>query len=82
MTTSAPVAVCGGCTARWHSRSLCHCGACHRSFQNSDVFDRHRLNTGEHGRCEDPAFLPEKRKGWLRMQLVDGVWREPSRWAA
>lgn len=82
MTASTPLAVCGGCPARWQSRSLAHCGSCHLSFQNADLFDRHRLTQGQHGACEDPSSLPARRKGWLRSQLVDGVWREPARWVA
>lgn len=71
--TGTALAVCGGCPARWRSRRLAHCGACHRSFGSVQLFDRHRLGYGEHGRCEDPAYLQSH-----RMTRVDGVWRE--RW--
>lgn len=70
-TSSTPAAVCGGCPARWQSKALAHCAGCHRSFGNTDLFDRHRLGYGEHGRCEDPGFL-----NGHRMALVDGVWRD------
>jgi len=69
--TGTPLAVCGGCTAKWRSKRLAHCGGCHRSFGSVSLFDRHRLGYGEHGRCEDPAFLMRH-----RMVEVDGVWRE------
>lgn len=69
--TAVYTAVCGGCTARWRSRRLAHCGACHRSFGSVQLFDRHRLGYGEHGRCEDPGYLQSH-----RMALVAGVWRE------
>jgi hypothetical protein len=72
--TGTPLAVCGGCTATWRSKRLAHCGGCHRSFGSVSLFDRHRLGYGDHGRCEDPAFLMRH-----RMALVDGVWREPAR---
>jgi hypothetical protein len=72
--TGTALAVCGGCPARWRSRRLAHCGACHRSFGSVQLFDRHRLGYGEHGRCEDPAFLQRH-----RMALSDGVWRELAR---
>lgn len=75
-----PKAVCGGCSATWQSLALAHCGACHRSFGSVDLFDRHRLGYGEHGRCEDPLFLPRMKGGQPRMvQDIAGVWREPGR---
>lgn len=72
--TGTASAVCGGCSATWRSRRLAHCGACHRSFGSVQLFDRHRLGYGEHGRCEDPAFLQRH-----RMTLTDGVYREVAR---
>lgn len=80
MASSIPVAVCGGCTARWQSWSLAHCASCHESFSSPSLFDRHRLHQGEHGRCEHPSVLPAKRGGTDRMVNVRGVWREPARW--
>lgn len=74
VTGTPALAVCGGCSARWRSRRLAHCGGCHRSFGSVQLFDRHRLGYGEHGRCEDPAFLQRH-----RMALTDGVWRELAR---
>ncbi len=68
--TGVPLAVCGGCPARWRSRRLAHCGLCHRSFGSVDLFDRHRLGYGDHGRCEAPEFLQQH-----RMRLVDGVYQ-------
>lgn len=65
---STPLAVCGGCTARWRSKNLAHCGACHHSFGSVDLFDRHRVSDAHHGKCSPP-----RRRG---VTLVDGVWRE------
>lgn len=74
-----PHASCGGCSARWQSMALAHCGACHESFGSVDLFDRHRLARGEHGVCEYPSYLPARKGAQLRMIKVDGVWREPGR---
>lgn len=58
----------------WRDKRLAHCSGCHRTFGSVDLFDRHRLSHGDHGRCESPGFLMAH-----RMRLVDGVWRGPER---
>jgi hypothetical protein len=60
---------CGGCADRWSGLSRAHCGACHRTFNGSGLFDKHR----QRGRCVDPAELLLN-SGYRAMYQTDGVW--------
>jgi len=71
---------CGGCTATWTALGTAHCGACHRSFSTVGLFDAHRSQYGERGRCLDPATLTVRRgphAGQPIMVLRDGIWSRP-----
>jgi hypothetical protein len=64
---------CNGCGAVWSGLSACHCSACHRTFAGIGLFDRHRDQHGERGKCVDPATLT---KG-TPIVFRDGMWRGP-----
>jgi len=61
---------CPRCPAAWTGTSICHCGACHRTFSGVRLFDLHRRG----GRCSDPVDA----RGELRVDEA-GVWRFPER---
>jgi len=64
---------CPRCPAVWQGvETICHCGACCRTFAGVGLFDQHRDHNGEHGRCLDPATVPE-------LHYRDGMWRGPER---
>ncbi len=69
---------CGGCTATWTALGTAHCGACHRSFSTVGLFDAHRSQYGERGRCLDPATLTVRSGGRRALlELRDGLWCGP-----
>jgi hypothetical protein len=55
---------CAGCANRWYGIERAHCTACHRTFADADLFDRHRV---EHD-CVNPVRL-----GMVKHQKT-GVW--------
>lgn len=58
------------CGKEWSGTRACHCGGCHETFSGIALFDKHRSQYGEHGRCLDPATL-------AGVELRDGVWSRP-----
>lgn len=64
-----PAITCPRCPAVWTGTSICHCGACHRTFSGIKLFDNHRRG----GRCTDPV----DQRNVLRCEA--GVWRYPER---
>ena len=70
---------CGGCDAKWTGVAAAHCAApgCHRTFSGPTAFDKHRVGTGERGRCSDPADLVNARTGAPVLEFRDGMWRGP-----
>ena len=65
---------CGRCTTQWSGWGRAHCSGCHRTFNTTNLFDRHRRLHGEHGFCLDPATIDSK-DGPLR--FISGVWCGP-----
>lgn len=59
-----------GCGASWTGVSRCHCSGCHRTFSGSVLFDRHRSQYGERGKCLDLDGFPD-------IELRDGIWSYP-----
>ena len=55
---------CAGCGARWYGIDRAHCPACHRTFADADLFDRHRVDD----ECVNPVRL-----GMVKHQKT-GVW--------
>jgi hypothetical protein len=55
---------CAGCGNRWYGIDRAHCTACHRTFADIDLFDRHRVDHD----CRNPAGL-----GMIKHQKT-GVW--------
>lgn len=67
------------CGARWAGKAAAHCSACHQTFSGATMFDRHRSNVGERGKCLAPGRLVNTKTGERVMYLIDGVWRaEPN----
>ncbi len=57
---------CGTCGAQWFGLDRAHCSGCHETFDDSELYDAHRLNAA----CVPPASLGLVRnKGgiWLRL---------------
>jgi len=63
-------ASCGGCGEVWRGVGIAHCGACHRSFGASSLFDRHRRRDN----CVDPVDILDQ-QGYMFMRLIEGIWR-------
>lgn len=62
-------ATCGGCDSTWAGETRrAHCSACHRTFSNAKLFDRHRkgLNFARANRC----YSPEE----MALTFIDGTW--------
>lgn len=64
---------CLRCSARWNGTTTAHCAGCHATFTGPSAFDRHRVLTGEHGRCRDAAAL-----GLVDAGRAYPCWRWPS----
>lgn len=64
---------CSGCGTWWTAQGIAHCGACHRTFAGVGLFDRHRDQHGDRGKCLDPAAIA---KG-SPMEFRSGAWRGP-----
>lgn len=68
---------CGGCDQTWTATGAAHCGACHRLFSTTTLFDKHRSAKGEHGSCLAPTQIVNRRTGERVMFFRDGMWRGP-----
>lgn len=69
---------CNGCQHTWTATGAAHCAGCHTApFATARLFDIHRSAAGEHGGCQDPTTLRNKRTGERLMFLRDGMWRGP-----
>jgi hypothetical protein len=67
---------CAGCGKTWTGLTVAHCGACHRTFAGTTLFDKHRAAYGERGVCRNPAEILD-RQGCSVMVLREGQWRGP-----
>ena len=70
------MSTCAACTTSWTGVAVAHCGSCHQTFAGPGLFDRHRQQYGERGRCVDPAEV-RGRDGYRILFLRDGMWRGP-----
>ncbi len=71
---------CSGCPATWTGLSTCHCSGCHQTFAGVGLFDAHRTQYGESGKCRRPADMIVAgglRAGEPAMFFREGVWRGP-----
>lgn len=55
---------------------MAHCGACHETFSGTGLFDKHRGQHGERGRCLDPREIRHL-AGHEIMFHRGGMWRGP-----
>lgn len=78
MTANGRVAAIthGDCGTAWSGLSVAHCAGCGRTFSGTTLFDRHRTNAGERGKCLDPNTLTA-RDGTKVCEFRDGMWRFP-----
>lgn len=67
---------CSGCDATWTGLGRAHCSKCHRSFSTVPLFDMHRDQRGEHGRCIDPEDVRDS-YGYRRLFFRHGMWCGP-----
>ncbi len=64
---------CSTCQQAWTGLAVAHCGACHETFSGVGLFDRHRDQHGDRGKCLDPATITKGSPIVWR----DGMWRGP-----
>lgn len=71
---------CSGCSTVWTAAGAAHCSGpgCHRTFSSVGLFDKHRSQYGEHGRCLDPETITHARTGERLMFFRAGMWRGPA----
>jgi len=60
-------ATCGGCDSEWPGETRrAHCSACHATFANAKLFDRHRWHNDHGEGCSGVIFQ--------NLTLIDGTW--------